>query len=233
MYLCALALLAASGAGAAAAAEEAVFDFSISGIPVGTMTIDLRENGGSYTAASRIETSGLVSVVANFWFDGRSAGSVHGDGRVVPVSFASKSKSPRAIRDTRIEWEDGTPVRVSVEPPRSSAPDPAAQSGTLDPVSAGFAVLRDVPPERLCDTTVDVFDGSRRSRLSIASAQRGEDGYVCAGTYARLEGEAHTLSSQREFPFQLLFRDNGRGLAQLERIETRTNFGLAVMQRRG
>jgi hypothetical protein len=216
----------------AANADEAVFDFYVTGIHLGTMTMELETSGDAYAAASRIETAGLAGLLANFYFDGQASGSLEQDGRVVPSRFTADSKSPRAERRTEIEWREGTPVSVSVEPPRGSAPDPAAQAGTLDPVSAGFAVLRDRAPERLCNTSVEIFDGSRRSRLAVGPAVRAEDGLVCTGSYARLEGEAHSLSSQREFPFQLLFRENGDGLAQLERIETRTKFGLAVLERR-
>jgi hypothetical protein len=225
---CALAAAAPGAAGAGGA----VFDFYVTGIRLGTMTMELEETDGDYEAASRIETAGLAGALADFYFDGQATGSIDGAGRVVPSRFVANSKSPRAARHTEIEFEDGTPISVSVEPPRSSAPDPATQGGTLDPVSAGYAVLRDRQPEQLCDASVEIFDGSRRSRLAVGPPVRGEDGLVCAGTYARLEGEEHSLTSDREFAFELHFRENGEGVAQLERVESPTKFGLAVLERR-
>ena len=105
-------------------------------------------------------------------------------------------------------------------------------SGTLDPISAAFAILRDRPGAELCDETLMVFVGSRVSRLRLDPPVARDGGYSCAGAYSRIEGEAHTLSSQREFAFQLIFVTDG-GLARLDRVETRTNFGLAVLERRG
>jgi hypothetical protein len=212
------------------AAETASFDFSISGVRVGTVMLDFEEQGRSYTASSRIDTAGIVGMFTDFFFDGRASGRVSGE-KVVPGQYDATSKSPRATRQTRIAWSDGTPVEVSVEPPRSTAPDPAEQTGTLDPVSAGFRLLREMPAAEVCDTTVDIFDGSRRSRLKLAPPVRSSDGVVCDGTFARIEGEAHSLTDVREFPFRISFAVVG-DLARLERIEAPTNFGQAVIERR-
>jgi len=214
-------------------AEQATFDFSIAGIRVGALSLVSEQTGDSYSAASRIDTAGIVGIFADFFFDGTSSGTLTREGRVVPVRFDATSKSPRALRHSRIDWERGTPVRVSVEPPRSTAPDPAAQTGTLDPVSAGFRLFRAAPPESICATTVDVFDGSRLSRLKLASPVETTTGIVCNGTFARIEGEAHSMAERNEFPFRLVFSRTGDGLAQLERIEAPTNFGRAVIARRG
>ena len=99
-------------------------------------------------------------------------------------------------------------------------------------MSAGFRLFRTAPAEAVCDATVDVFDGSRRSRLSLARPTRDGEALVCAGTFARIEGEAHSMADLREFPFKLVFVPNGGGLYRLERIEAPTNFGQAVLARR-
>jgi hypothetical protein len=214
-----------------AAAEEANFDFSVSGIKVGTLQMVANQTGSDYSAQSKINTSGLVNMFADFFFDGEATGSLRKDGTVVPIRFAAVSKSPRALRETEIDWKDGTPVVVSVEPPRESAPQPDEQAGTLDPVSAGFRLLRTAPAETICNTTVDVFDGSRRSRLELGPPVADGDRLVCEGAYSRIKGEAHSLTKRREFPFQVVFSQNGAGLARLERIEAPTNFGTAVVSR--
>ena len=227
-----LALGLALVTGSAAEASEASFDFYVAGIRVGMLTLGTEQSDGRYSATGRIDTAGVAGLLS-FFFDGSAAGSLGRDGTVVPISYAASSKSLRAARRTEIDWKDGAPVRVSVEPPRSTAPDPAAQGGTLDPVSASFRLLRDAPSDAICDTSVDVFDGSRRSRLRLAPPREAEGGLVCDGTYARLQGEGHALSSRREFPFRIVFRRNGDGIAQLERIEAPTSFGNAVIERRG
>jgi len=230
----ALALLLALPAAAGAQSIDATFDLFVSGIKAGEMTITSELAGDRYTAATDMSSAGFVGVFADFYFQGTSSGRVDGDGGVVPQQFVARSKSNRAERETRIDWQDGTPVAVSVEPPRETAPDPASQSGTLDPVSAGYLLMRDAAREDLCDKVVEVFDGSRRSRLTL-DEPRSEDGeIVCEGLFARLEGEAHAMSSpDREYAFSLVYRENGDGMAKFLRIESPTRFGKAVIKRRG
>ena len=215
-----------------ARAEVASFDFSIAGIRIGAMTMESDAEGNSYGARSRIDTAGIVGFFADFFFDGSATGNVSGNGQVVPARYDATSKSPRAERTTAIDWKSGTPIKVSVEPPRSTAPDPAAQGGTLDPVSAGFRLLRTMPAAAVCDTTVRVFDGSRLSQLQLAEPVAAGETLTCAGAFARMEGEAHTMTDLRTFPFELVFRKVGDN-AVLERIEAPTNYGRAVLTRRG
>jgi hypothetical protein len=216
-----------------AGAEDAQFDFYIAGIRVGELSFDSERSGRSYSAASRIQTAGVLGAVVNFFFDGQSTGSVSGNGTVVPATYRADTKSPRGPKRTEIDWKGGVPVDVSVVPPRESMPDPAKQGGTLDPISAGLALLFDRPADRLCNASVDVFDGSRRARLVLGKPQAAGGEVTCGGTYARVQGEASSLASAREFPFRLVFQANGDGSAALQRIETSTDFGRAVLERRG
>lgn len=234
-------LLATATLGAAAAAvlptpatraavDRTSYSFSIAGIPVGAMALEFKLDGGRYDATTRIDTAGIVGMFATFFFDGKASGRLAG-GKVVPDLFTATSKSPRATRKSRIEWKAGTPVSVSVVPPREHAPDPAEQGGTLDPVSAGVRLLRDAPEGEICDTTVMVYDGSRVSRLKVAPAKGEGEKLVCEGTYARLKGEASSMIGAREFPFTITFARAPGGMATLSRIEAPTNFGQAVVSR--
>lgn len=99
-------------------------------------------------------------------------------------------------------------------------------------MTAGFRLLGRQPAGAVCDTRIDVFDGSRRSRLVLGKPVAAGREITCEGTFARLEGEAHTLSSAREAPFRLVFARTGEDMAEIRRIETRTKFGTAVLQRR-
>ena len=227
---CLIALALATGV--PARAMDARMDFYISGFRVGVFTLASTEEGGRYTATGRIDPTGLIALFADYFFDGTATGQVARDGRVVPVRYDAVSKSPRRLRNTVIEWRNGTPIRATVEPPRSTAPDPAAQRGALDPVSAGFRLFRDAPADEICSTTVDVFDGSRRSRLRLAAPVAEGPLLTCAGTFSQIEGEAHSAGQLEEFPFEIAFRADDAGIARIERIEAPTRYGRAVISRR-
>ena len=170
---------------------------------VGKMTLDTEPTGQRYTRREphrhRRAWSGCSPTSA-------STASRGGRDRAATAPWSRRASRrtrsrPRADRDTDIDWEDGTPVSVSVEPPRESAPDPAAQAGTLDPVSAGFAVLRDRAGRELCDTTVEVFDGSRRSRLAARRRRSPTATPSSAPAPTPASRARRTASpSQREFP---------------------------------
>jgi hypothetical protein len=226
--------LVAAAAAAPARTDATTYNLTLSGIPLGTVTLEAEQSGDTYVAVSRITPNGFVSAVTGYSFDGRARGSIDASGKVTPRLFEADSTSPRAKRRTEIEWRGDTPVRVSVVPPRNYAPDPDRIVGALDPVSAGFALLRDNAAGAICDTSIDVFDGSRRSRLSLGKPVAGAGGAVtCAGVYAKLEGESHSFSPQAEYPFTVTFAPGGDGRMRLERIETETRFGNAVVSRRG
>ncbi len=216
----------------AAEPYEAVFDFKIAGIRAGEIAMSGRDEGRSYEANAEVRTAGVVSIFADFFYDGTAKGGVAANGRVVPDSFVASSKSPRDRRETRIEWEQGTPVFVSVEPPRSSSPEPSKQSGTVDPVSASFALLRDGPSDEICRNSVDVFDGSRRSRITLGTPQTDGENLVCNGSYERLEGEGNSFNTSSSYSFRVVYRKAGAGEARLERIETRTDYGMAALVRK-
>lgn len=229
-------VLAAAPALAAPAlsAGAQVYDLAVSGIPIGAVTISSAVSGESYEATGTIVPNAFIGALTSYRFDGVARGRLTRDGRVVPVRFSANSSSPRATRRTEIEWRGETPVKVSVEPPRKFAPNPAKVVGALDPVSTAFALLRDNSADAICDVAVYMFDGSRRSRLSLAAPAKAADGtYSCAGTYSQLEGEKHDFSTEAEYPFTLIFAPRGGGMLTLERIETRTRFGPAVVTRRG
>lgn len=225
------ALLALAAAALASPVGAASFDFSIAGIRIGELSLDIEQAGEKYTAITRIDTTGIVGIFTDLYFDGQATGQLEPDGDVMPQLFVATSKSPRATRHSRIEWEEGTPVMVTVDPPRSSAPDPAEQTGTLDPVSASVRLLRDAPADDICGTTVNVFDGSRLSQLKVAAPVEEDGRLVCDGTFSRIEGEAHSMTDRPEFPFALVFDRTGDGIAHLQRIEAPTNFGQAVIAR--
>lgn len=228
----ALAVAITGGAAGARAAETAKFDLYVAGIRAGTMSIDADQTQTSYSAKARIDAAGVLGALLTFKYDASSSGAITSKGVVVPSRFQARSITPGSDHTTKIDWKNGKPVKVSIIPPRDNAPDPAEMAGTLDPVAATVSALLDAPKEKLCDTSVRVFDGSRVSLLKFGPRVAEGTGFTCAGTYARIKGAAHTASGQREFPFKLVFVPGTGGLSKLERIETSTGFGKAVLQRR-
>ena len=222
----------AGPAAATAATDIRKFDISVAGIRAGELTLSAARNGASYEAGSSLRSTGLVGAVARLRYDGSSTGRIARDGSLVPERHVARSRSTRSERETEIVFENGQPARVTVTPPRSSPVDPAAQAGTVDPVSAAFALLLDDRADSVCNERIDLFDGSRRSQIVVGRAEQRDGRLVCNGVYVRVSGEAHAVSDQREWGFRLIYRPNGDGSVAIERIETPTRFGMAVLTAR-
>lgn len=225
--------LAGGLAGGGARAAEAQFDFRVMGFPLGSVAMTWTTSGPRYGATANVDATGVVGFFTSFFFHGTATGTLAADGTVVPVRFEAESKSSREVTQTTIAWRNGAPATVTIVPPRDNVADPAEQGGTLDPVSAAFRLLRDVPQAEACNVSVDMFDGSRRSRLKVAKAEAQGAGLVCRGSYTRMKGDALGSLDRNQFPFTLTYSVGADGIARVERIEAPTNFGTAVVARRG
>ena len=222
----------AGPAAATAATETRQFSISISGIRAGELTLSAARNGTSYEAGSSIRSTGLLGAVARIRYDGSSTGRIARDGSLVPERHVARSRSTRSERETEIVFENGQPARVTVTPPRSNQVDPAAQAGTVDPVTAAFGLLLNDRAESVCNQRIDLFDGSRRSQIVVGRAEQRDGRLVCNGVYTQVAGEAHAVADRRETGFRLIYRPNGDGSVAIERIETPTRFGMAVLTAR-
>lgn len=149
---------------------------------------------------------------------------------LAPIRFTATSQSPRASRQTRVDWDGDAPPFVAVDPPRAGSVEPEAAIGALDPVSA-LLRLSGVLPGRACALDLTVFDGSRLARLSLAAPMKAEDGLRCAGVYRRLGGEPLTPVEPAECPFTLVYSLDAKGHPLLEEIRVPTRFGQALIAR--
>ena len=183
----------------------------------------------AYTARSRIEAAGLDRHAADLLLRRPGvAADRRPTARVVPSRFQAPVASRRAPTATSsIDWKNGTPVKVSVEPPRKfRAGSGASRAARSIRSRRAFALLRDRPADEVCDTTLDVFDGSRLSRLRLGSGERCGRHHDLRRALSRgSRARRIAFRSRREFPFALIFQQAAeRHRRSFERIETDDQF---------
>ena len=208
---------------------EASFDFSIAGHPRRHAGPRGRaDSGNSYGATAPHRHRGRRRHVRRLLLRRQRHGhGSSGDGKVVPLRYTATSKSPRALRHSRIEWKDGTPVKVSVEPPRStrarSRRSRRGRSTRSRPASGCSATRR----RRRSATPTSMSSTARGSRgWSSTPPVADGDRLTCAGRYARVEGEAEQHRRPARVPVQRRLPPQcRRRWRQLQRIEAPTNFG--------
>lgn len=198
-----------SGPARADQSDQIVFRVSLAGLPAGELRIDGKIAGNGYAASGSVATTGLFGALSRIRYDATVTGRHDGTG-FHPAEFNETAVRGDRHVTYRMSFRDGTPVSVSQTParkPRSTDVDPRAQGGTIDPLSALYAVLRDVDRTEACTLSVYMFDGSKRSHVGLgAPSPTPGGGVTCAGEYRRIGGfSAKEMADKSVFPFTLTY----------------------------
>ncbi|RMF33154.1 MAG: DUF3108 domain-containing protein [Alphaproteobacteria bacterium] len=233
-----LTLLAMALAGSSRAAErfDARFDLYLGGIRAAEILIRTEWEGARFEGRSLLRTVGLAKLIYKGFYRVRAEGRLDGTGLREGL-FVADSAFGGKRQQVRVAYRNGRPDIVEADPPFRPKPwqiEPRAQAGTFDPFSAALMLIRPEPAERICNRKVDIFDGRRRTRISLGPPYRAHDGLRCAATYERVGGfSPRTMRKGRTFEFTAVFRVNDAGLAELRQVFGGTDFGVAVARRRG
>ena len=224
------------GAGrAAVAADDVLFDLSIRGLKAATLRFSGSVAAGRYAVSGRLQSAGLVGFLRRVSYDGSAEGA-YAAGRFTPARYVETADTGRRRSRAVMDYRRGVPQVKVYDPPRAPGDggiDPATQGGTVDPLTAMFAALRDVPAGQECDLALTLFDGKRRSRITLDAPQAVAGGVVCAGEYRRLAGfSAADLAEGSRFRFTLRLEPAAAGVMAVREVVMETLYGPARMQRR-
>ena len=215
--------------------DVAVFDISIRGITAATLTLGGAIKANGYAASGTLKSSGILGLLKKIRYDAKANGTVT-NGRFTPSRYTETADTGKRQSEAVMAYKRGVPQVKSYQPPRPPRPDdiaPATQSGTVDPLSALYAVLRDVPAAEACKLRVFLFDGRRRSQVVLASPQASGDGVTCRGEYRRLDGfSPEDLAEKSRFAFALTYGPAAKGWVHVTEISMDTLYGQGRMIRR-
>jgi hypothetical protein len=233
--LLAAVLAVAGGASAAQSTFTGTFDVTIRGLRAGVLSISAVEDGGRYSAAARLQSSGLLSIIQEVGYDARSTGRITAGG-YVPIRYQETTNTGERISRAEMEYVNGVPQLKTYDPPqdRSSRDiDPATQAGTLDPMTAIHAVFRDATAATACTLDVFVFDGKRRSQVVATDRTSQGSAIVCEGEYRRVAGFSRRQMERRaRFPFRITYSEQPDGSYRVTRVVVETLYGRATLNRR-
>lgn len=214
--------------------EKIVFDVELKGISAGRLAINGVSDGARYSAAGVLETTGLVGMIRKIRYTAEVAG---GDGaRMTPEKYTETADTPKRQSVFEMLYKAGTPVKVSQTPPRKPREYDVAladQRGTIDPLSALYAVLREVTPDQACKFSATMFDGARRTEVKLFAPKPQGTGVVCAGEYRRLAGfSPKDMAEKTVMAFTLTYAPSGTGRLKVTEIATDTIYGKGRLKRR-
>ncbi|TQS71549.1 DUF3108 domain-containing protein [Rhodobacteraceae bacterium] len=214
--------------------DQIVFDVVLRGIKAGELRINGKIQGQGYGAKGVLMTTGIVGAVRKLRYDASVNGYTSGDS-FTPTRYEETANTPDRNRKSTMVYQRGTPVSVSQTPPRKPRAtdlDPARQGGTVDPLTALYSVLRNVDRAEACNRAVEMFDGSRRTKVTLGAPQSSGNQVVCAGEYRRIGGFSdREMAEKTRFPFTLTYSPAGNDRLEVTEISTDTVYGQGRLKR--
>lgn len=219
----------------AAQSERKSYRVSIAGFPVGTAQYDAKFNGSNYEIEGFMGSTGFFGAFLASRYSGAVVGSRSGD-TLVPRRFRGRFEQSRKFAEVDVVYSGGRPTEVTRRPNRPRLPhevNPSTVRSALDPISALYYLLRDVPKASVCTQNFRVFEGARTSRLRLQPGGSEGEMIVCNGEYRRLEGFTETQMADRvTFPFQLTYVPTASGDYEVQEFLATTFWGVAKAVKR-
>ncbi|TDQ56110.1 DUF3108 domain-containing protein [Phaeovulum veldkampii] len=235
LALAALLSLSAAPLARADQSDQMVFDLTLKGLTAGRLSVSGRIEGGSYAAKGTLQSAGLIGALRKVRYDADVSGSVRAT-RFTPARYAERADTGKRESESVMDYKAGVPQVRVYNPPRQPRPGdiaPATQGGTIDPLTALYATLRDVPAAQACNSTVVLFDGRRRSQVTLAAAKADGEGLQCAGEYRRLAGFSDKeMADKTRFPFRLVYKPAANGMMRVVEVSMDTIYGKGALKRR-
>lgn len=216
--------------------DQARFDLVMKGITAGSLTFSANQQGEGYAVVGRLASSGIMAMIRRVSYDARAEGAIR-DGTYIPARYAETADTGKRSSESVMEYKGGVPQVRVYNPPRDPAPwdvEAATQGGTVDPLTALYATLRDVAPGGECNRALKMFDGRRASQLTLGPPQALEGGAVtCSGEYRRVAGFApEDMAEKTSFPFSLTYLPGADGRMQVVEVTMDSLYGKARLIRR-
>jgi hypothetical protein len=231
---------------------EFVWTVHLGGVSLGTIGFKSQMQGKTYSAVTRLKTSGVLNSFYAATIEAASTGFVSG-GKVAPASYQSNYTGEKSTQKVQLTYA-ASGITLAAEPAydvkRFPVPDDQKKD-TLDPISgmvqavSGVTVSDALP----CGDTVKIFDGKRRFNIELTFVEETElnsssGGYsgkavLCNATYRQVAGFKQELTKKEPPPLQIWlakFPAKAGGpvstFAVPVKIQSETPFGVAVANAR-
>lgn len=215
--------------------DSAIFDLNLRGIRAGTLAVSGAIQGTSYAASGKLQSTGILAAIKRISYDAKVSGTIR-DARYTPRTYEETADTGSRQSQSVMEYRGGVPQVKVYNPPREERDqdiDPATQGGTVDPMTAAYATLRDVPEAEACKLNLTLFDGKRRSQVRLSTPAVQDGRVTCAGEYRRLEGFSDKdMAEKTSFPFRLIYQPAQNGILRVGEVQMDTLYGKGVLKRR-
>jgi len=219
----------------AASSQSHVFNLYIKGWKAGTISTAAKKTTKRYALSGNINPSALLRMLRDVGYNGTASGSYSG-AKYRPAKYTGHIKTGKRNSTVKMRFVKGKPIVDSYLPSREKRKydiTPEKQKGVIDLLTAAHSVFEDSTAKGLCNRTIPMFDGRRRSKLTLSKPKKTSKGATCRGKYTRLKGfSPHDMQKRVNFPFTLVYDQKDDGNYRLMSFHTKTTFGDAKAVRK-
>ena len=219
-----------AGLPASAETEQHSFGLYYGGVKAAQVEVRAEVTSAKYSVSATMQASRLLSIFADIEHESTASGRIR-NGDFAPGRFQSRTKTPKRQSEVEMEYRSGRPVVLSYRPERDPRPydvNPSEQRGTRDITTTALMMFRSVAKEDLCDTTYELFDGRRRTRITLAEPKFKDTEAVCRGTFSRVAGYSESaLAKRSEFEVLFTYEPVGDDRFRIRKFTAETTIGKA------
>ena len=212
---------------------ELSFSVHIKRMKVGTLEIHSQQSGKNYKVSGLLKTVGFMKLISNVEYKAETIGKITG-ARFSPANYSEERKEKGNKTSASIAYKDETPEIRKYNPPREKDPkriDASTQKGTIDPLTALYATLKDVNLKEMCKLELQLFDGKHKSRVKLSSFEKDGDLILCYGEYVRLAGfRPEQMAEKTRFPFNIFYEEISKNTFRIKKVIAETIHGTAVLK---
>lgn len=215
--------------------DKATFDVVIRGISAASLAFSGVQEGNRYAVSGLLKSAGIAAMFRKISYNATAKGAVSGT-RYTPFSYVEQADNGKTKSTSKMTYSKGVPSAVQYTPPREGRDkdvNPATQGGTVDTLTALYAILRDVDAGQECKVSLKMYDGRYVSSIAISNPKKQGDAVVCTGQYRRIAGfKPAEMAERTTFPFTLTYRPAGDGRMRVTEVAMDSIYGKAAMKRR-
>ena len=209
-------------------AENISLNFYALGIRAGTITVNGIESQNSYSLKGAVSPTALLRKFKDVGFNGSASGSVK-NGEFYSKKYAGNARTGSRNSKVQIRWSGKTPIVEKYAPQREKRPydiNPAKQTNTKDLLTSAYAVFKTASVDKLCNVTHKMFDGRRRTQISLGTPKISGKIATCNGTYKRVAGFSPSQMQKKvNFPFTMYYEQQDDGSYRFKEFTAAATFG--------
>lgn len=215
--------------------DKATFDVVIRGVSAAVLGVSAVQDGNRYAVSGLLKSAGIAALFRKISYTATAKGAVSGS-TYTPFSYTEQSDTGKKQSSSKLTYTRGVPSAVQYTPPREAREkevNPATMGGTVDTLTALYAILRDVDAGQECKVSLKMYDGRYVSTISTSTPVARGDAVVCSGQYRRVAGfKPEEMAERTTFPFTLTYQPAGNGRMRVTEVAMDSIYGKAAMKRR-